>query len=135
MADQEKETAPSGELPVPETTPETLPMSHAPALPLETNPPENEPDSSANAPVETGLREKIRTATSSLFAGFRKGKGRPKKCRACGGDGCAACKWTGVVPGKADVVGTGDAIAPGREADLPIRQVEASPVGLSLIHI
>ena len=95
----------------PETSPETTSAPITPttaAATVETQPeilPANEPTTAKPDSPKIGLGEKIRRATRGLFdgAGFKKGKGRPKKCRACDGVGCAECNWTGVQPGKADV--------------------------------
>lgn len=55
----------------------------------------------ANNPSKAGIGERIRRTVGKTF-NFAKGKGRPKKCRACNGEKCAECEFTGVEPGKAD---------------------------------
>ena len=86
-----------------------------PGLPSPTAPPSGDLDFSAPEPqptpendtasktptVANGLGERIRRRVAKTFA-FTKGKGRPKKCRACDGEKCAECDFTGVEPGKAD---------------------------------
>lgn len=54
-----------------------------------------------NDSPKTGLGDRIRRRVGATF-NFAKGKGRPKKCRACNGEKCAECEFTGVEPGKAD---------------------------------
>ena len=84
-------------------------------LPAPASPPSDDLDFSAPEPQPTpendaasktpaaanGLGERIRRRVAKTFA-FTKGKGRPKKCRECGGEGCSDCDFTGVEPGKAD---------------------------------
>lgn len=93
----------------------------------------NEPSAKNPPAPKIGLGEKIRRATATAFsaAGFRKGKGRPKKCRACNGLRCEECHWTGLEPGKADVpssladdAGSGDAV-PVASPDSPVPVVDS----------
>lgn len=124
MADQTSEaSAVAVSTENPETKSGAVPVESSPitATPTPTPQPitplENEPTPAGNHPSENGLGEKLRRATAGLFAkaGFKKGKGRPKKCRECGGDGCDECNWTGKEPGRADVpISQGD----GGELDL-----------------
>lgn len=62
--------------------------------------PENDPPRTSDSP-KAGLGDRIRRRVGATF-NFAKGKGRPKKCRACNGEKCAECEFTGVEPGKAD---------------------------------
>jgi len=71
-----------------------------------------------NAP-KAGIAKRIRARISGVFAkaGFSKGKGRPKKCRSCGGEKCSECGFTGFEPGKGDTPGDGDPNAATEEID------------------
>lgn len=62
-------------------------------------------DSSKAAAGKVGLAKRIRKRIAGVFgkAGFDKGRGRPKRCRDCNGEGCGECNFTGVVPGKSDL--------------------------------
>ena len=91
-------------------TPDSDPGLPAPATPpsddLNFSAPEPQPTpendaASKTATAANGLGERIRRRVAKTFA-FTKGKGRPKKCRECGGEGCSDCDFTGVEPGKAD---------------------------------
>lgn len=42
------------------------------------------------------------TISEKFGVPFKKGRGRPKKCRQCDGARCEKCNWTGVEPGKGD---------------------------------
>ena len=109
------------------TVPPALPISQGdngasnPPQPTATTP-ENELAPKKKTPVATGIGAKVRRLAGGLFAnaGFTKGKGRPRKCRACGGsiNGCDECNFTGLEPGKAD--------AP--LADLELRPDRAEPI-------
>ncbi|MEI9961350.1 MAG: hypothetical protein WDM76_09570 [Limisphaerales bacterium] len=62
----------------------------------------------ANAPafvsVKNPVREKLVRATGATLEkfGFKKGRGRPKKCRSCDGACCEACNFTGFEPSISD---------------------------------
>lgn len=73
-----------------------------------------------NHAPKAGIAKRIRARISGVFAkaGFSKGKGRPKKCRACGGEKCSECGFTGFEPGKGDTPGDGEP-NPGAEAGEP----------------
>jgi hypothetical protein len=81
--------------PAPAAGPQTAPESTA------TKNPDHDDDPAALAAPKAGLGERLRKKVGRVF-NFRKGKGRPKKCRECNGDGCEDCEFTGVEPGLAD---------------------------------
>lgn len=95
---------------VPDSSPNShetpLPVSQGESSPVLETPAEtkNESDSKRTVPSETGLGKKIRAVGRAAVGtfGFIKGRGRPKKCRGCNGEGCDACGWTGKEPGKSD---------------------------------
>lgn len=85
----------------------TTENNSAPENPTATNPPAKNDDSATNGNSgEAGILQKIRRASASVanLGGkmFAKAKGRPKKCRACDGQGCEECGWTGKLPSKND---------------------------------
>lgn len=94
----------------PETAPETTATENT----------AHEASRPSDAP-KAGIAKRIRARISGVFAkaGFSKGKGRPKKCRACGGEKCSECGFTGFEPGKGDTPGDGEPniAADGDDAD------------------
>lgn len=88
-----------------EPVPENSPAPSAPEN-LPQPPAENEQITASSSAPKAGVVEKIRAAASRVIgqAGFtfKKGRGRPKNCPACDGEGCDACDFTGKVPGKLD---------------------------------
>lgn len=86
-----------------------------PALIQSENPaitPEPEKNENQNEPVKTGndavkgsVSEKIFRASAAVFqkAGvlFKPGRGRPKNCEQCSGQGCEECGFTGKQPNRA----------------------------------
>jgi hypothetical protein len=112
--------------------PENENINQTPEIPLpltgaETSPenltPQNDADTKGVAAPESALRKKVRKSVAKIFnaAGivYKAGRGRPKNCSACGGDGCDKCGWTGKEPKKSDVPiqPAGDDNAPNESAD------------------
>jgi hypothetical protein len=98
---------------LPEKSTEETPVeitSTGELLPL-TEAPKNDTSGAENSSDKIGLAERIRNAGEQVATAFKipfkKGKGRPKNCRACGNEigkreSCAKCGGSGVEPGKAD---------------------------------
>jgi hypothetical protein len=127
----------------PATQPET-PQTNEPTLPgipadvtRQAEPNENPTPSGTD---KTALGSKLRRLGAGVVAKFkfRKGRGRPKKCRQCDGNGCAGCDFTGYEPGKADAtpddVARVDALqpAPGLPPDSPMSALAVAPLGDSV---